>query len=538
MKKRIIAMVCLVALLFSVAAISASALASWVTYATPSDIDYSFVAIGDMQSMTWTDNKQGTTHVKTIFDWILNNKSSRKIEYVFGLGDSIDTLTTYNTNVPEANGKKQNVNEWIVVSDQFHRLDGVIPYSIVRGNHDDEGGYHKYICTDAYKEQMDGFFYDPSKPATHGNSMSNHYNKITIGGTKYLMLSIDYGADSKVMAWANEVISSNPDYRVIVSVHAYLDGGYSGGVGAYYGFYNGTIGAANHTNTYQENRQFNGQDLWDGIFSKHENMFMVLCGHDAIPTPVHNVRTGKNGTKVIEILTDTSKYDLEQNGNNYGSGLAMVLNFREDTNEIQIEYISPARAQAGNAYHLSNEQIRFTYEDVANDSATAAPVTPEIQKKASVRISEVKPGLRFTTTFSEAEVNALINTYGADNVSVGTLIAPQDTLGGKSLTHAFGTSGTNYIDVKATLDKPYLSEGGKLTYAGTISNIKQKNLTRDFTAVGYIAYRANANSAWTYVYSESSAIKNAYRVAVLSLADKDAGYSSAEIDVITKLTNK
>lgn len=538
MKKRIIAIVCLVALLCSMASFSASALAGWTTYNAPSDVDYSFVAIGDMQSMTWTDNKQGTKHVKSIFDWILQNKSSRKIEYVFGLGDTIDTLTTYGTNKPEANGKKQNVNEWILVSEQIHRLDGVIPYSIVRGNHDDEGGYHKYICTDAYKEQMDGFFYDSSKPATLGNSMSNHYNKITIGNTKYLMLSIDYGADSKVMAWANEVISSNPDYRVIVSVHAYLDGGYSGGVGAYYGFYSGSIGAANHTNSYQQNTPFNGEDLWNGIFSKHENMFMVLCGHDAIPTPVHNVRTGKNGTKVIEILTDTSKYDLEKDGNNYGSGLAMVINFREDTNEIQIEYLSPEKALKGNtSYHLAGEQISFTYEDLGVSTAEA-PATPVINKQASIRISEVKPGLRFTTTFSEAEVNSLVNTYGADNVKIGTLIAPQNALAGKPLTHAFGTSGVNYLDIEATIDKPYASGDGKLTYAGTISNIKQKNLTTEFTAVGYIAYRKNESSAWTYVYSESSAIKNAYRVAILALADKDAGYSSVEKEIITKLTEK
>ena len=540
MKKRLLAIICLIALLCPIATISSSALAAWTTYAQPTDIDYSFAAFGDLQSMTWTDNLQGTKYVKSIFDWILNNKSSRKIEYVFGLGDTVDTLTTYSTNTVASNGKTQNVNEWSLVSEQIHRLDGIIPYTIVRGNHDDEGGYHKYICTEDFKEQMDGYFYDPSQPATLGNSFSNHYKKITAGGTKYLMLSLDYNIceNAAVRNWANEVISSNPDYRVIVSIHAYINGGYSGGVGAYEGFYQGSIGAANVSNSYQENKNFDGQALWNDIFSKHENMFMILCGHDAIPTPVHNVRTGKNGTKVIEILTDTSKYDLEKDGNNYGGSLMMLLNFREDSNEILIEYFSPSKAAAGASYyHLAGEQISFSYSDVANDSASA-PATPVTQKKASIRISETKPGLRFSTTFSESEVSDLVNTYGADNVKIGTLIAPQDTLGGKSLTHAFGTAGVKYIDVKATVDKPFASDGGTLTYAGTISNIKQENLERAFTAVGYIAYREDENEDWTYIYSGPSAIKDVDEVAMTALRDEDAGYSYKEFVILTNLTVK
>ena len=158
MKKRLIVIIAAIILLMAMAATSVSALADWTTYALPAGIDYSFVAFGDMQSITWTDNLQGTTYVKSAFDWILNNKDSRKISYVFGLGDSIDTLTTYSTNKVANNGKTQNVNEWILVSTQFHRLDGIIPFTVTRGNHDDEGGYHKYIWTEDYAAQMTGFY--------------------------------------------------------------------------------------------------------------------------------------------------------------------------------------------------------------------------------------------------------------------------------------------------------------------------------------------------------------------------------------------
>jgi hypothetical protein len=53
------------------------------------------------------------------------------------------------------------------------------------------------------------------------------------------------------------------------------------------------------------------------------------------------------------------------NGNNYGGSMMMLINFREDTNEIQIEYLSPSKAQAGHSsYHISGEQISFSYTDL------------------------------------------------------------------------------------------------------------------------------------------------------------------------------
>ena len=530
MKRKLIAIICAVALLLSASAMSVSALGSWTTYSKPTDVDYSFVVFGDMQSMTWTDNKQGTTYVKSIFDWILNNKTSRNIEYVFGLGDTIDTLTTYDTNRVEGNGKTQNVNEWIVASTQIHRLDGVIPYTIVRGNHDDEGGYHKYICTEDYQNQMTGFYYDSSKPATLGNSMSNSYRKITIGGQKYLMLSLDYHADDAVIEWANQVVAANPSYRVIASVHAYLDG--SGN--SYLGFLGGEIGSSNVDNTELTWKAFSGKYFWDNLFSKHENMFMVLCGHDALTNPVHNVRTGDNGNQVIELLIDTSKYDVEFD-NCYGATFAMVLSFREDTNELQLEYLSPSRIAAGNsAHHLAGEQLKFSYEDIPDlgeaDPEISLPITSET---ASVRISTDHSGLRFKTNVLTSDIELLRERY--TDVKVGTLIMPTDKLGGRTLTHAIGVSGVDYIDVVADVDKPFATSANTSTYAGTISNIKVKNLTRNFTAVGYISY-VNDLDETVYVYSTATATRNVDLVAEAAIADKTANYTAVDLEILEKLT--
>ena len=226
MKKRLIAAICLVAMIVSMTtlgALQSSAASMWIDKDMPQNLDYSFVVIGDIQSLTYFDADRNTTYLEDMFDWILDNKDERKIEYIFELGDTVETLTTY----PE---KNRNPLEWVMARTQFRRLynsDGsvIIPYMVVRGNHDDEKGYHKYICNDKYQAQMDGFFYDDQKPLTLGNSMSNSYRKIEIGNHKYLMLGLDYNADSTVIDWANQVIEAHPDYKVIISVHAYLGGG-------------------------------------------------------------------------------------------------------------------------------------------------------------------------------------------------------------------------------------------------------------------------------------------------------------------------
>ena len=116
--KRIIAAICLLALILSVGAFSACALSPtqyapdnpWFDYELGKDPDYSFAVIGDIQTLAWFDQREGTTYTKKLVDWILNNKDDRKIEYVFGLGDTIETLSSwdesgYNTSVT-------NPGEW------------------------------------------------------------------------------------------------------------------------------------------------------------------------------------------------------------------------------------------------------------------------------------------------------------------------------------------------------------------------------------------------------------------------------------------
>lgn len=149
-------------------------------------------------------------------------------------------------------------------------------------------------------------------------------------------------------------------------------------------------------------------------------------------------------------------------------------------------------------------------------------VAIETQEAASVRISATNPGLRFKTKIHKAYLEQLIEAYGAENVSVGTLITPTDILGDKDFTHELGENGVAYIDVAASVDAPFGTDGDFNVYAGSIVKIKEANLGRDFSAVGYIKI-VDGDSVY-YEYSENVETRNVSSIANAALEDTSAEY--------------
>lgn len=149
---------------------------------------------------------------------------------------------------------------------------------------------------------------------------------------------------------------------------------------------------------------------------------------------------------------------------------------------------------------------------------------------ASVRLSATNSGLRFKTTVNTAELNALIAKYGKENLQVGTLIAPADILGNKALTIDTETK----IDVVATIDKPFEDNGVTTTFAGSITNIKETNLDRDFTAVGYIAYTVDGTN-WIYIYSAATCTRNVTEIAQAAVDAKEFEGDTVALGILEKL---
>lgn len=167
----------------------------WFKDKTPvTDYAYSFAIVGDTQVIT----HKYPDKLSCIYDWIVDNKEEKNIQFVFGLGDITENSTE---------------QEWSLAKYEISKLNGVVDYSLVRGNHDSSAMFNKTFPYDDYKDSLKG---------SYNGKMENTWQTLTIGENKYLILTLDYGASDAVLKWASEIIEKHPDHNVIVTTHAYL----------------------------------------------------------------------------------------------------------------------------------------------------------------------------------------------------------------------------------------------------------------------------------------------------------------------------
>ena len=278
-------------------------------------------------------------YIDRIFSWLLANKDEHKIEYVMTLGDLTQQSWTA---------------EWDYVKSQLYRLEGKIPFSIVAGNHDrrdpeikemTEHGYHiwpedklldayfhKVFNDDTYRAQIDG-----SK--TYGD-VANTYNAFEVGNTKYLLITLDYGASDAVLEWASGIVESYPDHKVIINTHAYL-------------FRDGTTVDAYdvYSATRVDGGANDGDEMWEKFISKHENIVLVFSGHDPYDHIVYTKSVGEKGNTVTQFLIDPQGMDAYMP---VCTGMIAMLYFSEDGNTITVRYYSTVYNRFG------SEKSQFT----------------------------------------------------------------------------------------------------------------------------------------------------------------------------------
>lgn len=302
------------------------------------DYAYSFAVVGDTQIMNYSypDGYVG------IYDWILDSLEEKKIACVIGLGDITD---------------RDSAAEWKRAQEQIGRMSGVVPFTMVRGNHDSVSQFNKYMKVPANLDQLEG---------TYGSGADNAWRTLSVGGTDYLILVLEYGARDAVLNWADKVIDDHPDHKVIVTTHCYL-------------FRDGTtLDDGDVVPPSQSGGQNDGDDLWEKFVSKHENIVMVLSGHDPCGPIVMTPAVGDYGNTVCQFLIDPQGVDV---GIDKGTGLVALFCFSEDGNRCRVEYYSTVRKQ----YYLSENQFIFdlrTGERVEklNEATDTEPVTePETE---------------------------------------------------------------------------------------------------------------------------------------------------------------
>lgn len=287
----------------------------WFTDKEPvTDFAYSMVVVGDTQLVAL----KNPSRMPLIADYIVANKEAKNIQFVIGVGDITEDDT---------------VTEWEAARETYYRLDGVVPYGLVRGNEGHDGIYNfeETFPLAKYQDQISGVL---------GDDMRNVYYNFDVGDVKYTVIILDSSPDDVEVAWAAKVMEDHPDRNVILATHIFL-------------FRDGTT--YDGTDPYPFSPH-DGQQLWDALLRKHENLVLVVCGHDSCSQVVEQKFVGDHGNVVTGLLVDGQEVDSTDGA----SGLIAILHFSEDGKNVTVEYYSPIK----NQYFLTENQFSFTLDTV------------------------------------------------------------------------------------------------------------------------------------------------------------------------------
>lgn len=324
------------------------------TAAYTGEYDFSLAVVGDTQNLVWREaagqpKYQGAT--AGLYSWIVDRVESKKIQYVIGLGDIVDNDFD---------------SEWEVAKSAIMQMDGVVPYSLIRGQgHDTATKLNRYFADHTpFTENLGGTFKE--------GSVANSWQSFSFGGVDYLIFGFDFGAPDDVLAWADGVVAAHPNHRIIVTTHAYLGSDGStldrGEVGNPTG-YDDDVKYNEDPEKYvpdgrDSDAEFNdGRAIWEKFASKHKNVFMVISGHEIVEDIVINQRQGQNGNTVTEILIDAQGMDDAYETYDGGVGMVSMFYFDQTNHRVAIEYYSTVQ-KAYRRLNIVDLDHKHAFEEV------------------------------------------------------------------------------------------------------------------------------------------------------------------------------
>jgi len=269
-------------------------------------------------------------------EWIVAQKPALNIAAVLHVGDIVDG---------------DIATQWTVANPAMRKLDNVVPYVVVPGNHD-------YSSADR-KSGIENYFAPSSMPWITGTmtpgQIDNNFALIDIGPQKWLVLGLEFAPRDSVLAWANTVLKTYAQYPAILLTHLYL---YNDG-----NRYDINVSG---TDTTKSNYQWwnpqwygftasegmnDGESMWQKLVLPNSNVRLVFCGHMTGWSRLTSTRP--DGTTVHQMLSDYQWLD----GENFGFGYLRVLQLDYSNRKIQVQTFSPYR----NAF-LTDDPNQFTLD--------------------------------------------------------------------------------------------------------------------------------------------------------------------------------
>ena len=248
-------------------------------------------------------------------NWIADNIRTENIVFVSHMGDIIDV---------------NNVAQWTFASNLLTRLDSKVPYSVSPGNHDmrssvgDATLFNRFFPVGRFARQpgyaarFEGFTTPAGLFKSGGNA--NTCRLFEAGGERFVLVHLECNAPEPVLKWADEMLERYADRHAIVATHAYLGPltqeirkerppiahAEAKRLGRPVNPYAPEMLGRMRWNTaqYKEKDGTSGEYMWSRHFSRHANLFLVVCGDQSSVIAYRQQSVGEKGNVVSEVMQD------------------------------------------------------------------------------------------------------------------------------------------------------------------------------------------------------------------------------------------
>jgi len=416
--------------------------------------------------------RYGTEPFSSQTKWLVDNDEKLGIPFVTHLGDVVDQV-----------GKPE---QWTVASNAMKILeDGLLPYSILPGNHDVSADWQTDAQRTPGSEPYLGTF--PASraaiknPTTFGGRDPLGYSEWHVfekDGQSYLQLALTWGASDATIAWAQGVLDAHKNMPTILTSHQLLNIAPSG------------VGPAE--------TDF-GLKIWNRLISPNNQVFMTLGGHHH--GNANWIKKNAAGNPVLQIVND---YQMAYQG---GNGYLGLYEFDFTNSQIRASQVSP--------WVVTKSLVLVNQFDqaVLRKSNERYDVPFDLTGRFSAINANFEPGPADHSSYTEKAVEILYENYtepvipereaaenesdyydasntvahwtfdGADGTPVGVGETIADTTGNNPLKRAKLINGAQLGDVTySNVSHPLAANQGSVCFT---------NSDRDTKRLSYLSTAAN-----------------------------------------------
>lgn len=245
--------------------------------------------------------------------WFVGNREALNLKYIFHLGDIVNNL--------DQPYQWRTASQAMRIFEQFS-----VPYGVIAGNHDVGDGidyqiYGQYFGENRFK----------SYPWYGGSYKNNrgHYDLISTGGKKFIMIGMGWGIGNEEVDWLNQTLKQYKDRTAILYVHEYLNG--------------------------EGQRSIEGNLIFEKVVRPNANVRMVLSGHfygaARREDKIDDNLDGQPDRKVMQILSDYQSLEG-------GQGFIRVMGFDLNHGNVYVRTFSPLN---GKTHVFKNDQDNFMF---------------------------------------------------------------------------------------------------------------------------------------------------------------------------------